>query len=64
MNVKRFFSQIQSWIAQHPLAFLILIAIAVRLIGITAPIIGIHAWRQADTAAIARNFYENGFNFL
>ncbi len=64
MNVKRFFSQVQSWIAQHPLLFLIGIAIAVRLVGITAPIIGIHAWRQADTAAIARNFYENGFNFF
>ena len=64
MNSKRLFSQIQTWIANHPLAFLVLIAIVVRLIGITAPIIGIHAWRQADTAAIARNFYENGFNFF
>lgn len=64
MNVKRSLTEVQFWISRHPLVFLVLIAIAVRLIGITAPIIGIHAWRQADTAAIARNFYENGFNFL
>lgn len=64
MNFKHIFSQIQSWISNHPLIFLIVIAIGVRLIGINAPIIGVHAWRQADTAAIARNFYENGFNFL
>jgi 4-amino-4-deoxy-L-arabinose transferase-like glycosyltransferase len=24
----------------------------------------VHSWRQADTAAMARNFYENGYNFL
>jgi len=31
---------------------------------ITSPFLDYHAWRQADTAAIARNFYHNGFNIL
>jgi 4-amino-4-deoxy-L-arabinose transferase-like glycosyltransferase len=48
----------------NPLFALLVLAAIVRLIGIDAPLIGVHAWRQADTAAIARNFYENGFNFL
>jgi 4-amino-4-deoxy-L-arabinose transferase-like glycosyltransferase len=26
--------------------------------------LGVHSWRQADTAAMARNFYENGYNFF
>lgn len=29
-----------------------------------APILGVHSWRQADTAAMARNFHENGYRFL
>jgi 4-amino-4-deoxy-L-arabinose transferase-like glycosyltransferase len=28
-------------------------------VNINAPIIGVHSWRQADTAALARNFYQN-----
>lgn len=45
-------------IQNFPLLFLIAIALIPRLYNINSPIIGVHAWRQADTAAIARNFYE------
>lgn len=37
---------------------LLLLALAVRLPSITAPIIGAHSWRQADTAAMARNYVQ------
>jgi 4-amino-4-deoxy-L-arabinose transferase-like glycosyltransferase len=46
------------------LAWLIgLAALAVRLIGITQPFIDEWSWRESDVAAIARNFFENGFHF-
>ena len=35
-----------------------------RLYNLTAPFLDYHSWRQTDTAAIARNFYYNGFNIL
>lgn len=35
-----------------------------RLYQLTSPIMGAQSWRQADTAAMARNFYENGYNFF
>ena len=38
-------------------------AIAVRLIAITQPFIDNWSWRESDVAAIARNFFENGFHF-
>ena len=44
--------------------FIVLLAIVVRLYHIDFPVAGWHSWRQADTAAIARNFYENGFHIL
>jgi len=43
---------------------ILLLAGLIRIIDITAPIIGWHSWRQSDTASIARNFYENGHNLL
>lgn len=45
-------------IGQFPLLFLSAIALILRLYNIDSPIIGVHSWRQADTAAMARNFYE------
>lgn len=42
----------------------ILFALLVRLFHISFTVIGWHSWRQSDTAAIARNFYENGHNIL
>lgn len=46
-------------------AFLIAILIigfALRLYRIEAPIADWHSWRQADTAAVTRNFIKEGFN--
>ena len=43
---------------------IVLLAIGVRLYHISFPVAGWHSWRQADTAAIARNLYQNGFNLL
>jgi 4-amino-4-deoxy-L-arabinose transferase-like glycosyltransferase len=40
------------------------IAFAYRAPQLNAPILGEHAWRQADTASIARNFTENGYRIL
>ena len=40
------------------------LALAIRLYGVNSPIVGVHSWRQADTAAISRNFYRNGFDIL
>lgn len=39
-------------------------AVILRMINIFSPVSGWHSWRQSDTASIARNFYENGYNFL
>jgi len=40
-----------------------ILAVAARLILINQPYIDHWSWRQSDVAAIARNFYENGFHF-
>lgn len=47
-----------------PLPLILAFGFVLRLYHVNAPIIGIHAWRQSDTAAMARNYYENGFRFL
>ncbi|MCL5409224.1 MAG: glycosyltransferase family 39 protein, partial [Patescibacteria group bacterium] len=43
------------------LALIIILAFTVRLYKIDNPIADWHSWRQADTAAVARNFYKDGF---
>jgi len=43
---------------------ILIITLSVRLYHILFPVGGWHSWRQADTAAIARNFYETGNNIL
>ncbi|MFQ5600017.1 MAG: ArnT family glycosyltransferase, partial [Candidatus Krumholzibacteriia bacterium] len=43
---------------------ILLLAFGCRLYHVDFPVSGWHAWRQADTAAVARNYYENGFDFL
>lgn len=55
---------IQNNFQKSPIFFLLALAIAIRIYNINSPIIGIHSWRQSDTAAIARNFYENDFNLF
>lgn len=46
------------------LALIIVVGFLVRLYKIDNPIADWHSWRQADTAAVARNFYKEGFNPL
>jgi 4-amino-4-deoxy-L-arabinose transferase-like glycosyltransferase len=51
----------------HPYLYLLLILVLafwLRLYKIDNPIADWHSWRQADTAAVARNFYEEDFNPL
>ncbi len=49
---------------KYMILFLLAAAFLVRVNGIQSPIIGKQSWRQADGAAMARNYYENGYNFL
>jgi 4-amino-4-deoxy-L-arabinose transferase-like glycosyltransferase len=48
----------------YAIVAILALALACRLYHIMFPIEGWHAWRQADTAAIARNFYDHGFDFF
>ncbi len=43
---------------------LLVVAVYVRLYGLANPIADWHSWRQADTAAVARNFTKFGFDPL
>jgi hypothetical protein len=42
--------------------FLVLLGLAVRLVGVTAPYVDQYAWRSIDNAAIARNFVSQGMD--
>lgn len=46
------------------LAFVIVIALAVRFWRINTPLADWHSWRQADTAAVTRIYVEEGIDFL
>lgn len=46
------------------LALIIILGLVVRLYKIDSPIADWHSWRQADTAAVTRNFVKDGFNPL
>lgn len=46
------------------LSIIFLTAVFLRLYGLTNPIADWHSWRQADTAAVARNFFKFGFDPL
>lgn len=46
------------------LALLILLGFGARLYKITTPLADLHSWRQADTAAVGRNFAREGFDLL
>ena len=52
----KFFDKFSIW----PLVF---IGLLFRLININSPVLGVHSWRQADTASIARNFLSNNLIF-
>ena len=40
------------------------LALSVRLIGLGQPLVDEQAWRQTDTAAIARNYFEEGYDLF
>jgi len=46
------------------LVFIILLSFGLRLYKIDSPLADHHSWRQADTAAVARNFIKEGFDFF
>lgn len=46
------------------LTFVLVLAFTFRLYKIDSPLADLHSWRQADTAAVARNFVRNGIDFL
>lgn len=46
------------------LAIILILGFLVRLYKIDSPIADWHSWRQADTAAVTRNFIKEGFNPL
>ncbi|RKY58324.1 MAG: dolichyl-phosphate-mannose--protein mannosyltransferase, partial [Candidatus Latescibacterota bacterium] len=43
---------------------IVVLNLGIHLIGLSQPLVDAQNWRQADTAAIARNFYEEGMNPL
>ena len=50
---------VRSW-----LLGMVVLGLAVRLFEIGEPLIDKQAWRQADTAAVARNYFEEGYELL
>lgn len=46
------------------LFFIILLGLFLRLYKINTPLADFHSWRQADTAAVARNFIRFGFDLF
>lgn len=52
---------VQPWFL---LALILLIGLSFRLYRVDIPLADHHSWRQADTAAVARNFIKEGFDFL
>lgn len=57
MKILTFFKSEYFW-----LLLIVLLGLAVRLYKIDSPIADWHSWRQADTAAVTRNFIRMGFN--
>ena len=46
------------------LSIILLLGFGVRLYKIGNPVADWHSWRQADTAAVSRNYINSGINFL
>ena len=53
-------SRKDTWI----IILVLFIALIFRLYKVNTPLADLHSWRQADTAAVARNFANDGFNLL
>jgi hypothetical protein len=43
---------------------LVVVAVGQKFYGLDRPLLGHHAWRQADTAALARNYHAGGMKFF
>ena len=43
---------------------ILFVALILRLYKINTPLADLHSWRQADTAAVARNFVTDGIDLL
>jgi len=59
MNIPKILKNEKLW-----LALIFVLALLLRLYKIDNPIADWHSWRQADTAAVSRNFLKYGFNPL
>lgn len=46
------------------LFIVLILALGLRLYKINTPLADFHSWRQVDTAAVARNFVQDGFNLF
>lgn len=53
-----------SWFQYLLLALILLVAARARLYRVDNPVADWHSWRQADTASVSRNFYQDGINLL
>ena len=49
---------------RYHILWILILAAALRLVQIDASPVGRHAWRQCDTASVARNFHHNGYRLL
>jgi len=54
----------KSWFIYLCLGLILVLALILRLYKIDIPLADHHSWRQADTAAVARNFVKEGFDFF
>ncbi|OGK38103.1 hypothetical protein A3F60_00475 [Candidatus Roizmanbacteria bacterium RIFCSPHIGHO2_12_FULL_39_8] len=57
---KKHFEKIDFFI----LSAILLVALSFRLYKINTPLADLHSWRQADTAAVSRNFAKDGINLM
>ena len=46
------------------LSIILIVAFTFRLYKINIPLADLHSWRQADTAAVSRNFVKNGIDLF
>lgn len=49
---------------RYHIVWILLLAALLRFVQIGAPPVGHHAWRQSDTASVARNYLHNGHRLL
>lgn len=61
MNKEKNLFQKNDWII---LGVILVIAFVLRLYNFNTPLADYHSWRQADTAAVARNFVKDGFHLF